>query len=76
MINKSTFFITHKKDGPHDANPPFFVMPAIAVVSAKASHDAWQPEQNAFCLVCAALQEAVPLAMRDWLPLCCQYIVC
>jgi hypothetical protein len=55
MINKSTFFITHKKDGPHDANPPFFVMPAIAVVSAKAIHDAWQHPQNAFCLVCAAL---------------------
>jgi hypothetical protein len=74
MINKSTFFITHKKDGPHDANPPFFVMPAIAVVSAKASHDAWLHPQNAFCPVYAALQEAVPLAMLGWPPLCCQNI--
>jgi hypothetical protein len=76
MINKSTFFITHKKDGPHDANPPFSVTKAIAVVSAKASHDAWQHPQNASYPVYAALQEAVPLAMLDWIPLCCQYISC
>jgi hypothetical protein len=76
MINKSTFFITHKKDGPHNANPPFSVIPAIAVVSAKAIHDAWQPEQNASYPVYAALQGAVPLAMLCWLLLCCQYIVC
>jgi hypothetical protein len=66
----------HKKDGLHSANPPFSVITAIAVVSAKASHDAWQHPQNAFCLVYAALQEAVPLAMLDWPLLCCQYISC